>query len=343
MSVTNEPGKGLEQLAELTRGSDALARLGDLGHRVTGSSFFFLLRTTRDLLACYTRGEEQALPEFCRLLRCDTTGRGRCDACRTLISIASHHGITKHVCHGGVQVFTSPVGFLTGSPSEFVAVSSGAYRVGALDEGWRQAREHLENLAVDAGAARAAYEGLPVLALDQHDVLQGILDSAAAVMTDLARPLELITAQPVPRPAAEASSQDDGNDLRVLLEGINERAYLQHGETVSAAMVGLITAAIVRNPGMHIGVGDIAEAAGITPNHFSAVFQRFMGVSFVRFLAERRMKLAEQFLAESSLGVEEIALRCGYRDAGYFARRFRQLTGGTPSAWRAARRPANAG
>lgn len=342
MNGAESTGDGLRQLCRLTQGSEALSRLKDLGHSVTGSSFFFLLRTTQDLVACHPRGDEQALPEFCRLLRCDQTGLGRCDACRTLVSIACHHGMTDHVCHGGVQVFTSPVGFLAGAPSEFVAVSSGAYRVGALREGWAEARTHVENLSVDMAAARAAYEALPTLEPGMRRVLQGILDSAAAVMLDLAGPQQILTREPVLR--ASGSARDEEDDLRTLLEGINTRAYRQQGDRASAGMVGLVTAAIVKNPGMHLGVADIAHAAGITPNHFSAIFHRFMGVSFVRFLAERRMKMGERLLAETTLGVEEIALRCGYRDAGYFARRFRQLNGVSPTAWRrgedAARLPA---
>jgi AraC-like DNA-binding protein len=52
------------------------------------------------------------------------------------------------------------------------------------------------------------------------------------------------------------------------------------------------------------------------------------------------MREARRLLADTDLTVAEIARRVGYREAGYFVRRFRTAHGVPPVAWRrAGRRP----
>ena len=62
------------------------------------------------------------------------------------------------------------------------------------------------------------------------------------------------------------------------------------------------------------------------------------GTSFVQELTARRLDRASDMLSDpraGSLGVGEIAFRCGFLDPGYFARAFRKRFGATPSEWRA--------
>jgi AraC-like DNA-binding protein len=49
--------------------------------------------------------------------------------------------------------------------------------------------------------------------------------------------------------------------------------------------------------------------------------------------AERR-----ELLVETDLSAEEVGLRVGYGDPGYFARTFRRAHGATPLGWRSAGR-----
>ena len=48
------------------------------------------------------------------------------------------------------------------------------------------------------------------------------------------------------------------------------------------------------------------------------------------------MQEARRLLADSDLTVAEIAGRVGYREVGYFIRRFRTAHGVPPAAWRRA-------
>ncbi len=64
------------------------------------------------------------------------------------------------------------------------------------------------------------------------------------------------------------------------------------------------------------------------------------GTSFVQELTATRLDRASDMLSDhraGSLGVGEIAFRCGFLDPGYFARAFRKRFGRTPSEWRGGR------
>jgi signal transduction histidine kinase/DNA-binding response OmpR family regulator/ligand-binding sensor domain-containing protein len=58
------------------------------------------------------------------------------------------------------------------------------------------------------------------------------------------------------------------------------------------------------------------------------------GCSPNKFIRLVRLNKAKELLANPSLSIAHIALECGYNDAGYFARVFKQEFGVTPQEWR---------
>lgn len=77
----------------------------------------------------------------------------------------------------------------------------------------------------------------------------------------------------------------------------------------------------------------VAEVAGLTPR----TLQRRLadaGMSYSDLLADVRLRMAKQCLAETPMSVTEIAASLGYREASNFARGFRSRTGLSPTAWR---------
>ncbi len=78
----------------------------------------------------------------------------------------------------------------------------------------------------------------------------------------------------------------------------------------------------------------LARRAGFSPQHLNRVFQRTLGTTPLKYLAQLRMDRAAGMLAEGSLTIAQVARRVGYRDPEYFARHFRRAMGATPSEWR---------
>jgi AraC-like DNA-binding protein len=81
---------------------------------------------------------------------------------------------------------------------------------------------------------------------------------------------------------------------------------------------------------------EIAREVGLTPGHLTTLVGRHTGRTVGQWLTERRMREARRLLVATDLTVAAVAGRVGYRDPGYFVRRFRREHGVPPQAWRRA-------
>lgn len=81
-------------------------------------------------------------------------------------------------------------------------------------------------------------------------------------------------------------------------------------------------------------MNEVADTAGISSQHLSRLFRDEMNTSFIKVITEKRMDRARKLLVETTLGVAEIAKRCGYRNANYFAKVFRKNWSISPRDYR---------
>jgi len=87
-----------------------------------------------------------------------------------------------------------------------------------------------------------------------------------------------------------------------------------------------------------ISLNQVAQEAGMSPNHFSAVFSQEMGKTFVEYLTNVRMEKAKQLLRTSSMKAIEVSFAVGYRDPHYFSTLFKKTQGCTPIEYRGGRK-----
>lgn len=85
-----------------------------------------------------------------------------------------------------------------------------------------------------------------------------------------------------------------------------------------------------------LSLRDVADAVGLTPGHVTTVVRRRTGRTVQQWITERRLREARRLLAGTDLTVTAVAARVGFRDAGYFVRRFRAEHGVPPGRWRGA-------
>lgn len=88
------------------------------------------------------------------------------------------------------------------------------------------------------------------------------------------------------------------------------------------------------NLARRITLGDAAAAAQLSPNYLAHLLKKETGRSFVDLLTERRMEKARELLAHTASRVADVATAVGFDDEAYFARRFRQCVGQSPTAFR---------
>jgi AraC family transcriptional regulator len=83
-----------------------------------------------------------------------------------------------------------------------------------------------------------------------------------------------------------------------------------------------------------IGLGQLAEEAGLSPYHFSKAFKTSLGVPPWRYVTERRIHRAKELLLDGCRSITEIAHDLGFSSHSHFTDVFRKTTGRAPSRFR---------
>jgi AraC-like DNA-binding protein len=151
----------------------------------------------------------------------------------------------------------------------------------------------------------------------------------------------------MPLLAAAEVARDDGDGAQF------EELALRLPGAVAAALVGArkparspsarderrITVALRRieaEAHEHLALTDLARDAAMSPYHFLRTFQLLVGMTPHQFVLRTRLHRAAVRLRRSDETVSAIAFDMGFGDLSTFNRRFRRVTGLSPSAYRAA-------
>jgi AraC-like DNA-binding protein len=116
---------------------------------------------------------------------------------------------------------------------------------------------------------------------------------------------------------------------RDLVDAVERPLHARHDRGLNAAL-----AYIDRHYTEPIDVRRVARVAGFTPNYFSKLFSAREKVTFVDYVALRRVERAKSLLSGTDLDATRVAELSGYRSAQYFSRVFRRATGTTPLGYR---------
>lgn len=87
-----------------------------------------------------------------------------------------------------------------------------------------------------------------------------------------------------------------------------------------------------------ITIDLLAEMAGISPKYFSALFKKEMGISVSEYVTNLRINVVKQLLTNNDEKLRDIANKVGYSDEFYLSRKFKQVVGISPSAYRKKRK-----
>ncbi|WP_323120346.1 helix-turn-helix transcriptional regulator [Burkholderia alba] len=83
-------------------------------------------------------------------------------------------------------------------------------------------------------------------------------------------------------------------------------------------------------------LANTAEATFLSPNYLAHLIRKETGSTFTDLVTERRIALAQSLLAHTTRRIADIARAVGFRDEGYFSRRFRARVGMSPKDYREA-------
>ncbi len=83
-----------------------------------------------------------------------------------------------------------------------------------------------------------------------------------------------------------------------------------------------------------ISLNQVAAHVSLSGSHFSMIFSRETGETFIEYLTRQRIKRARELLRTTSLNAKEIAFEVGYNNPRYFYLVFKKVSGVSPTKFR---------
>ena len=84
----------------------------------------------------------------------------------------------------------------------------------------------------------------------------------------------------------------------------------------------------------HLIIKDIARVIGVSESKLNRDFKKMFDIGIHRYIINYRLQQVTKLLNESTLTISDIAIRCGFTCAGHLSRRFVEVFGTTPRAYR---------
>lgn len=88
------------------------------------------------------------------------------------------------------------------------------------------------------------------------------------------------------------------------------------------------------NLSSNIGLNDLAQLAGYSPDYFSRLFKRCFGQPPYQYVLTRRVERAKSMLKDQDRPISNVAAECGFATQAHLNAAFKQRTGVTPGAFR---------
>ena len=84
----------------------------------------------------------------------------------------------------------------------------------------------------------------------------------------------------------------------------------------------------------NMSLQSVASSVNVSSNHFSAIFRKETGETFIDYLTAVRMEKAKELLICTSMKTSEVGFEVGYRDPHYFSYIFKKSAGMSPKEYR---------
>lgn len=91
---------------------------------------------------------------------------------------------------------------------------------------------------------------------------------------------------------------------------------------------------MLENYGKQITLETVAAEVGLSPNYFSSLFCKTVGMSFREKLCRIRVEESKRLLLSTSYSLTDIAIAMGFNDQSYYCKVFKKITGLAPGQYR---------
>ncbi len=98
--------------------------------------------------------------------------------------------------------------------------------------------------------------------------------------------------------------------------------------------ISMLQSLFEHSPATLPSVGEMARRTGLSTGRLHALFMSELRQSPQKWLAEQRVRKAQELLAQTDLSVAELVQQVGYSDQSALTKAMRRVTGHTPAAYR---------
>lgn len=124
----------------------------------------------------------------------------------------------------------------------------------------------------------------------------------------------------------------------LLIEVLNCGICAEHGSSVLNPVVRSAVSYVITNPSADLTLDTVSGILGLSPSYFSTLFRQSTGITYKKYVTSIRIDYAKRLLEDGKMSVLEVGLECGFNTPSQFIRVFRDMTGATPSGYRAEKR-----
>ena len=322
-----------------TLSTPLLDKLSDLLVETTGMRLVVVYPTPSGLQQILI-GSSRELSSFCKLVQGSRNGSAHCQMCHLVMTRASRSPVSSvQRCHTGVCAM---VRLVSGEKDTSLAVlSSCSLCHKDIDASWEITRRRSKELHIDEQTLKKAHAELTVLTPEKRELAGKIMDMAAnalkLLLDKLSAEAELAAEKKLRIPDKQVGNIIE-RELRKSIATLGERGKgrpaNKDNTKPASTLISMISELVTKSPHLPFTLRAVAAACHITPNHFSYLFHKEHKQCFSEFLTEKRLELSMQLLKDLTLNISQVAANAGFRDAGYFARRFRQVYKVSPREWR---------
>ncbi|CAG7623946.1 HTH-type transcriptional activator RhaR [Paenibacillus solanacearum] len=115
--------------------------------------------------------------------------------------------------------------------------------------------------------------------------------------------------------------------------GENKADYALPRKTLNEKREHLLDALMNREPS-DLSLEQMASALKVSKRHLHRLMKKQFHMTFKQKLSQEKLEIAKKLLTETQLTVDEVARTAEYSSSSYFCKKFKALTGMSPTAYR---------